>query len=326
MKKFISICLCFSILCGCGGGMRGLQRQSTQNLHKIIDSDYELYWNDKEGHNNNVKMIKWDDYKAQIKIPVEYIENIEQTPQKLPNIVKRALDNLNTIQCNYYDASIDKNFLTINTKYHWDNNTDKCFYTIIFGTLLFPITIFAFFSDKDNVINIFQKGCSKTLNSFSEEDQHFRIYIPWSAKELEEIGIKANITITPEDIFVSCNKKSCSILDMNNQFINKITIVKNISFNENKLDELLKKEKKEQEEFEKLEKQRKAEEAKKKEEEDRKWREKRKLQKKECPGLYRTLYWAQQTGYIDPIVGLKTAQRFDELGCVFWLQEQTNGY
>lgn len=48
----------------------------------------------------------------------------------------------------------------------------------------------------------------------------------------------------------------------------------------------------------------------------------RRKAKKECPGLYRTLNWAQQTGYIDPIVGMKTAQRFDELDCGFWLNQQ----
>lgn len=53
--------------------------------------------------------------------------------------------------------------------------------------------------------------------------------------------------------------------------------------------------------------------------------QRRKVQKKECPELYRKLYRAQQGYYLDPIVGLKTSQRFDELGCSFWLQSN-GGY
>lgn len=42
---------------------------------------------------------------------------------------------------------------------------------------------------------------------------------------------------------------------------------------------------------------------------------------KECPNLYRTLYNAQQGYYVDPILGLKAAERFEEIGCAEWLQE-----
>ena len=59
-------------------------------------------------------------------------------------------------------------------------------------------------------------------------------------------------------------------------------------------------------------------------EENRKWRQKQRQQKKECPHLYRILYSAQQGYYVDPVMGITVAKRFDELDCGFWLNQQMN--
>lgn len=56
--------------------------------------------------------------------------------------------------------------------------------------------------------------------------------------------------------------------------------------------------------------------------EDRQWDKKWEAIQKECPGLYRTLNFAQQGGYVDPVIGMKAAKRFQELNCDIYLQNQ----
>ena len=128
-------------------------------------------------------------------------------------------------------------------------------------------------------------------------------------------GIIVKWQAKPDHLVWTCNSKSCAVCDEKGNIVNEILISKNLKVNPKEINQLLVQERKE-------EAKQKAEEAKRKAEEDRKWRQKQRQQKKECPNLYRTLYWAQQTGYIDPIIGMKTAQRFDELDCGFWLNQQ----
>ena len=135
----------------------------------------------------------------------------------------------------------------------------------------------------------------------------------WDAFNNKNLGIQVDYNVQPNLLQLDCSAKSCVIINPQAELVNKIVISKQINVNQKRINQLIAQEKKE-----------KAEEAKQKEEEDRKWRQKQRLQKKECPGLYRTLYWAQQTGYIDPLIGIKTAKRFEELDCQWWLQDQMN--
>ena len=283
MKKIISICLSISLLCGCGG-MKGLQRQSTQNLHKTVNENGQLYYNSENGHNSDVKMYVIDQHRARITIPIIYnkkIENIEKI-NTIPSLQTDPLTMLRAIGI-CHNCTFDSN----------DNSSGEYEYISI------------------QVIDNRGRDSSSTFSPS-------RIWItdPLNKSKFKDMGIiNAYFKVTPQEMDIVCNNKSCAVVDKQGNYVNKITINKSVTVNQKRIDELVAEEKK-------AEAKRKAEEAKKKAEENRKWRQKQRLQKKECPGLYRTLYWAQQTGYIDPMVGLRTAQRFEELESSWRLQQQ----
>ena len=294
MKKLLIFIIAIIELTGCSS------IQKLRVNYKPASENYHLYYYDKseKGHNQNVKYERISNKNVNITIPVKYSEKqIGTIPKHLPNALR--LFDLNTTfkQIGTCDGFFKK------PSTYGGYNCDYC----------------CLLRDDKLVITLQYDKNEIYYKYFSFND-------PFKEINIVDAGIIVDYKVLPEELFIDCDKNSCAVMDKNNRPVNEILISKIISIDPKKINAAIEKDKKEQEEFEKLEKQRKAEEAKKKAEEDRKWREKRRLQKKECPGLYRTLYWAQQTGYIDPIVGLKTAQRFEELGCVFWLQEQTNGY
>lgn len=331
MKKLINIFLCISILCGCGG-MTGLRRQSSKNIHKKINEEGGLYYYDKKGHNDEVKMsiINKDYYK--IKIPVTYTVNAKNLNKinTIPSLEYENTDNLsNQIgKCN--NCSINEEYLTIDMVYKMEHGGDGkdiglCIASIIFAPIGLIITIANKEASFKDLINVYRENCAgkgslqipETINISEPEDM----------LELKEMGvIDYTFDVTPKQIKVSCNKKSCAVLDQNENFVNKVIINKKITINERKIKEIAAAEKLAEQKRKIEEEKRKKEEAKRQAEYEREQRRQQKLRAKECPGLYRTLYWTQQGGYIDPIMGVKVARRFEELDCGTWLNEQLNGY
>lgn len=323
MKKLINIFLCMSILCGCAG-MPGLQRQSTTNLHKTTIEEDGLYYNDKEGHNKDVKMSIISKEYYRIEIPVDYSVNAKNldkistipslskkvwtkgltlnTQQLLSTMIPEVLKNQSLLslsnegieyfnhdiaECN--NCSINKDYLTI------DIIHDK-------GTWRAPGTISI--SESKNILEIKATGV-----------------------------IDSTFAVTPKQMRVSCNNKSCAVIDENYKFVNKIVINRNITTNEKKIKELITAEKLAEQKRKIEEEKRKKEEAKRKAEEARREAEYRKEQQKQqklrarqCPDLYRILAMAQQGYYVDPIISVRAARRFEELDCGTWLNEQLNGY
>ncbi len=157
-----------------------------------------------------------------------------------------------------------------------------------------------------------------SYNGMTLNNNHVSITNPWRKKTWwKSHGLTATLEIFPNELNILCDKKSCQVLDSEEHLVNAINIHKTIAVDKQKIAQSIKEE-------ELAEIQRKQEEAKRKAEEDRKWRQKQRQQKKECPHLYRILYTAQQGYYVDPLLGITAAKRFEELDCGFWLNLQMN--
>ena len=304
MKKFISICLCIGILCGCGG-IKGLQQKSITGPYKTINNNGEVYRLDKEGHSPNVKMILKDANHTQIKIPVKYTESIGNIEQinKIAAYSEINLSDLYKIRCE--NCSLDKDYLTIEMPYN-DGGVGPCIGMVSVSVLLFPITILSIIANS-SILDDFKDVCVK---EYQGNDIAY-VYLAERAKleNLKEIGVlNFKFDVAPMKMKVSCDKNACIVLNENNKIVDEIVINNIISINQKKINELI------------------AQEEKAKAEKERELKKLIKLREKECPGLYRTLYQAQRGYYLDPITGAKIARRFEELSCYIWVQEQINGH
>lgn len=319
MKKIISIFLCINLLCGCGG-MKGIQRKDPTPLHKTVKTNSELYYNDLEGHDKNVKMIIRDKYHATIKIPVKYSQNIDVIPEKLPEITREKLDNLNReakpicINCQLTERSLD-----IDMNYSENYGTwgvvvcplEGVAFAFIYALVVIPLWI----SDGLNPISTFKEMAKIPIENcrgyklgdigiISIENPQGWDHLSYHketglSRELEEVGIEANIISEPNNLQVFCGKKYCNVVDESGEIVNEISIHREIRINKDKIKKLFKEER-----------QKKAEQA-----------EMRKQQKNECPILYHELLLFRQ-GYIDPIEQVRVGRRFNELQCHEWVHEQ----
>ncbi|WP_428065036.1 hypothetical protein [Candidatus Proelusimicrobium volucris] len=321
MKKIISICLSISFLCACGG-MRGLQRQSTQNIHKTINENNEMYWNDKEGHTSDVKMVLQDENHSQIKIPVSYTVEVKNLDSILavPSLKNENIAELQKTVGKCTNCTLDKEYLTIDLVYQkGTGSVGACFINVVW----LPSALITAFADDLSLGEVYKRECA--IKGELQIPEKINISETSNVLALKDIGvIKSTFTVSPKSMSVSCNQKSCSVIDENGKFVNKIFIHKYIEANQKRIEELTAEEKKAEAKRKAEEAKQKAEEAKRKAEENRKWRQKQRQQKKECPHLYRILYSAQQGYYVDPVMGITVAKRFDELDCGFWLNQQMN--
>lgn len=292
MKKLINIFLCIIILCSCSGIPK--LRLEKKYFGQMDSGTY--YFTDNGGHNENVKYEIIDDETAHIIIPINYVEKQNgRIPKKLPNVIQDIISksyNLETVGiCSGFTSNFSREKKDFACSNCCEITNKKLIITAKYDKNVYNNFIYRFFSIDNPFVFLNQSN----------------------------VGINIDYQVYPRELFISCEQGSCSILDSNNKIVNEISISKTISVNQKKINTLLLKE----EEYEKI---RKQEEAKRKAEYEREQRHKQKLRAKECPGLYRTLYWAQQGGYIDPIMGVKVARRFEELDCGTWLNEQLNGY
>ena len=297
MKKIISICLCISILCGCGN-MRGIRRQSTQNLHKLINENNELYYNDKEGHNDKVKMIKRDNTHAQIKIPVRYTEEIGDITQlRKISMTPEELSALNSIgECR--NCEINQNYLTINIGYYDTGNTVG---TLALGVVLFPFTLlWAWNCLSDN--NCDNRSVSLNKIVLNEPPAPIEILEPAGILNLQKRGLILfpSFNIQPKKITVHCNKKYCVVTDENKQIVNEILIQKKIIPNKTEINELIaaqeRKDKEEQEHLKSI----------------------HKKQDKICPQAYEDLEYSLE-GSVERFRAMSIWNKFE---CRNWLSKE----
>lgn len=214
MKKLIIVSLCISVLCACGT-MRGLQQQSSDKIHKTIKKNDEIYRLEKEGHSPDVKMKIIDKQHSRIYIPVEYIGKIEEIGD-IPLFSDYTPDLLMIMP--YFNPKDLSQVYGV-----------ECMHCIL--------------TETPNYLVIDINNKSKSIETFPV------VYDP-NIKTLEKLRKKQIIdfsfSVTPQKMKVSCNEKSCAILDENNQFVNKITINKFFSVNNKKVKELIAKEKEEE--------------------------------------------------------------------------------
>lgn len=264
-------------------GCHGMQKLRYQNQRQ-------------DGHSRDVKYTVVNNTLSNIEIPVKYDVHADPIPAQLPKALepyRKLFDEVG--ECSGECELSDKK-LTLDVKF-MKRGGERCFGLDENGkALLFlpPFWLLApFYINTCTGVELINPNQSFSLNNpFAIPSRS--IVITWRAK--------------PDYIELDCDSKSCVARDKEGSIINQILITKTIKVNAEEIKQLIVEERKEEDT--------------RKAEEDRKWRQKQRRQEKECPNLYRTLYLAQQGYYIDPIVGMKTAQRFDELDCGWWLNSR----
>lgn len=296
MRKVLCLCLSVSLLCGCGSvhGLRINNSSIPVGKQKI---EKGLYLNNKEkpAHNAQVKHEIISDTRVRISIPVHYEEkqNIP-VPSKIPEVLRKALDeyDLNAVGKCLGHCKIGKKMLDLELEYkkNEDCSTDSLIGMLLFpiGTLITPLILLG-------ECSIYITG---PLNT------EFTLNSPFTRLNQANAGVTVAYQVTPDHLFVNCEEKYCVVVDKNKQIVNEIKILKMIEVDTKRIKELRIKEQKAHEaEIKRLE-------------------QIQKIQKKECPNLYRILYFSQQGGYVDPVSGVQVMNRFEEINCAQWLQEQ----
>lgn len=308
MRKFLAIYISINLLYGCGG-MKGLRRQSSQNIHKTVQEQSELYYNDTYGHNEEVIMEVIDEHNAVLKIPIRYTQKIGSIPRTLPDVTKQVLEESHIADKSRTDVSnvvvcahclVDKNIMKIPLQYTETN----CGETVILTTIFSPIFLIAtpFVTMFGNVSEFFssigdsvKEGCVSSLKN----QEGIGLFFKWNSRALSEVGIKLQVAITPANFKIICDKKACSVVDNNGKIVNEIFVEKNLSLDSQKIQELLTKERKEKE-------------AKRRRKEE---------QRAKCPGLFRQIVLFERGYYIDPIEHSHVVRKFAELECYEWVSE-----
>lgn len=308
MRKFWAIYISINLLYGCGG-MKGLRRQSSQNIHKTVQEQSELYYNDTYGHNEEVIMEVIDEHNAVLKIPIRYTQKIGSIPRTLPDVTKQVLEESNLADKSLSDVSnvvvcahcsVNKNMMQIPLQYTETNCDETIIMTILLSPMLLIampfVPIFGNISEFFNYIgDSVKEGCVSSL----QNQEGMGLFFKWDSGALSEVGIKLQITITPVEFKIICDKKACSVVDNNGKIINEILVEKNLSLDSLKIQELLTKERKEKE----AKRRRKAE------------------QRAKCPGLFRQIVLFERGYYIDPIEHSHAVRKFAELECYEWVSE-----
>lgn len=172
----------------------------------------ELYYSENIGHNGNIKMIAGDKYNATIIIPIKYSENIENYPKNLPSKTLDALKYFNESPHLYCEnCTLTKQNLIISLHYDEQN--------------------------KNDISGNYCKNC----NHITYEEKI--TFLSDDKLNSDELGINTYLSIIPNEINVSCDQRTCKVLDPVGNFVNDISIQKNMSFNHKKLEKIIKEEK-----------------------------------------------------------------------------------
>lgn len=339
MKNILTILLVSCLFCNACTNLPGLKRKSAQNLYQTVQEGEGRYYNAEDGHNQNVKMIfDKENGTVQIKIPVNYQENVQAIPKKIPEALAERIkdinfDNLSLPTCEIgregtlglipsetNKCTLNNKELTIELRVNW-TNIPTCIGGSIFLTPFSPFVLLGCLSDENGkcgFLELYRDLCSSYIDTNDPiirfvPSKDFQLYFDRLREEyklkgnVEDLGLDFGLNVSPTIFRLECDKKSCQVVDEKGKIVNNIYIKKTISVNQKKINQLLQ------------------QEAEKKRQDEIKWQRLKRQQTKECPGLYQTLYLAQQGYYLDPLVGMKTAKRFEELQCGIWLQRELRG-
>lgn len=302
MKKVIALFLFINISCFCSG-MVALQRQSTQKLNKIVKEGNEIYYNAETGHTQDVKMFIQDEMYAEIQIPLEFSEDIEETPKELPEKTQSVLERTNLLKMIPSCSNCYIDNIKVNVKYKDKNGimTDKS-------------DIYAGYVK----INLKYKG-----KDIQPKQYYFRIMKNWDIEEVSKAGIDTLFEVNPTSNYmvVECNKKSCLVYDDNKNIVNKISVFKKVSYNKSKLKELFAEEKQAKIEA----KRREQEEIKRKAQEEKIKKRQHRIQQEKCvPAIY-ILHQANYV-YVDPFLQKQATDTYVQYNCDVIAREIFVGY
>lgn len=254
MKKIMIMLTFLVLLVACSHPI--LKRQSTVQIGKTVKENNVKYRNAEIGHSSNiVAETNKDEFGSfegiKIHIPIKYTENISSLPKKLPSafssihidgyidgysngIVMEKTESIEPKQFMIY--SNDKELL-LNVEYwncweKWGNIFISPYFP--FGIILTPLYLYA---------------CNQSSTSTFESSKSWKIVAPPSFAELnsKNLGISINITYYPNELYLSCEKKDCMIVDKNNRPVNKVYIHKELKVDQKRINELILKEKEEKE-------------------------------------------------------------------------------
>lgn len=243
------IYICIALI-GCSHPM--LKRQSNIRVGKTVKENNVKYRNAEIGHTSDiVTEANKDDSGVfegiKVHIPIKYTENISPLPNKLPSVLSSihidgysngiVTEKTETIEPKQFIIHSDDKELLLNVEYwscweRWGNVVMSPF--LPFGIILTPLALYA---------------CSQNSYSTFENNKSWKIEAPHSFAELnnKNLGISINITYYPNELYLSCEKKDCMIVDKNNRPVNKVYIHKELKVDQKRINELILKEKKEKE-------------------------------------------------------------------------------
>ena len=318
MKKILTILLVSCLFCNACTNLPGLKRKSAQNLYQTVQEGAGRYYNAEDGHNRNVKIIfDKENGTVQIKIPVNYQENVQAIPKKIPEALAERIKDINFNEvpiCN--NCTLTEKELIIEKNYN-QASVAGCILGSILVTPLMPIGALVCLADNSgecSLTNPYREVCSSNIDTDNNtiellNTKSLQLYFKRHLENSDDLGLNVELHISPRSLSLKCDKKSCQVVDEKGKIVNNIFIKKIISVNQKKINQLLQ------------------QEAEKKRQDEIKWQRLQRQQKKECPGLIRLLDQAQK-GYIylDPTQRYQTAQRFQALQCDLWLQWELRGW
>lgn len=300
MKKIILLPILACLVCACSGTMQGLRVHNAGKSGKQ-EINGGLYYNDLKavGHTEQVKHKIIDDMHAQIQIPVQYHEKMVPLPKKLPSVLKSALKeyDLKSPGICFNSCSLTTKEFTLDLAYA-RAATDDCsgFYVAFLLWPLLPITVPMYVNECTGI----------RLENNKEE---ITILNPFQTLNEKNLGVQIGYEVSPQKMKLNCARKYCELLDEKGSPVNQIHIVKKMSVDQKRINQLLaeqtaaaNKRKHQKEEEEKLIKQ----------------------GEKICPQLYDEMWGSGLLQYRknDVIAYSKWAKQWKMYYCDSWLRKQ----
>lgn len=249
MKKIIVMISIISLLTACSTPM--LKRQSTTQIGKTVKEGNAKYRNAEIGHSARVfaELQKKDSGNVfEIRIPVTYTETMSSLPKKLPASLDSYytgdyFNNKSEIGGLIAQSNLEESeevFIYPKDKELVLNTTYENICHNFASMLISPRVLFAIIASPFGIY-----GCLTRQEDF-DSHKSWKLQMPDSFIELnnKNLGISINMTYFPNELYMSCEKKDCMVVDKNNRPVNRIYIHKERKVDLKRINELLVQERK----------------------------------------------------------------------------------
>lgn len=309
MKKIFILCVLISTLCACNT-MHGLRVHNGGPAGKQ-QINGGLYYNGQQfiGHDDQVKHKVIDKTHAQIEIPVQYQEKMPALPKQLPDSLREALKkyDLNSVGKCTYPGSLTKQALTLDLNYKQIEGGEEL---LLLSVFIWPLPLTApVYIYNYTGIELKKQG-------------EFSIANPFESLNKKNLGVQISYEAEPKEMVLSCDRKSCAVQDKQGNPVNKINIIKKMSVDQKRINQLLSAQ---AAAAEKRKREAEAAAAKRKREEE----EARQLMKQGeviCPRLYDEMWGSGNLQYrrSDVIAYTRWAKQWQTYYCDSWLRRATS--